>query len=258
MTAPDAIGSDELDGRVALVTGAARGQGRAITERLVAAGAAVIAGDVLDAVHALAEARPGQVQACVLDVCEQRDWADAIGAGLERFGRLDALVNNAGVLRRASLESESSVDFEQTWRVNCLGPFLGIQAATPHLRASGAGAIVNTLSTAATTAWTGHGAYASSKWALRGLTKVAALELAADGIRVNAVVPGPVLTPMVVTEGDPSSKDRLAATPLGRAGEPGDIAELVHFLVSDRSSFVTGGEFVIDGGQTAGVVLPST
>jgi NAD(P)-dependent dehydrogenase (short-subunit alcohol dehydrogenase family) len=141
--------------------------------------------------------------------------------------------------------------------VNCLGAFLGTQVALPHLRASGNGAIVNTLSTAALSGFTGFGAYASSKWALRGLTKVAALELAADRIRVNAVLPGPVLTPMVVGDDDPIGAELLSRTPLGRAGLPADIAELVLFLVSDRASFITGGEFVIDGGQSAGSIRPA-
>ncbi|CAO5188205.1 3-alpha-(or 20-beta)-hydroxysteroid dehydrogenase [Frankia sp. AiPs1] len=250
----------DLTGRVVLVTGAARGQGRAISERVVAAGGQVVAADVLGSVHELTGTGPGllphdAVHTVHLDVTDADSWARAVRAGLDRFGRLDGLVNNAGVLRRESLERETAADFEQVWRVNCLGPFLGLRAVVPHLRAAGAGAIVNTVSTAAATAWTLHGAYASSKWALRGLTKVAALELAPHGIRVNAVLPGPVLTPMVIGDGDPEAEKRLAATPLGRAGLPADIAELVVFLLSDSSAFIVGAEIAIDGGQTAGVVL---
>jgi NAD(P)-dependent dehydrogenase (short-subunit alcohol dehydrogenase family) len=245
----------ELEGRVVLVTGAARGQGRAIVERLAAAGANVIAGDVLDAVDELGAAWPDQVHAGILDITDARSWERLVDAGAERFGRLDALVNNAGILHRTPLELETAEEFERVWRVNCLGAFLGIQAVVPRLRANGRGAIVNTLSTAAMTAWTDHGAYVSSKWALRGLTKVAALEFAGDNIRVNAVVPGPVLTPMVLRDDDPTAARRLAGTPLGRAGLPSDIAELVLFLVSDRSTFMTGAELVIDGGQTAGVIM---
>jgi 3alpha(or 20beta)-hydroxysteroid dehydrogenase len=245
----------ELEGRVVLVTGAARGQGRAIAELMVAAGANVIAGDVLGSVGELAAAQPDRIHSGELDITDAGSWQRLIDAGVDRFGRLDALVNNAGILRRASLEIETAEEFERLWRVNCLGAFLGMQAALPHLRAQGQGAVVNTLSTAAMTAWTDHGAYASSKWALRGLTKVAALELAADNIRVNAIVPGPVLTPMVLRDEDPTAAVRLAGTPLGRAGLPSDIAELALFLVSDRSAFMTGAELVIDGGQTAGVVM---
>ena len=148
-----------------------------------------------------------------LDVRNPASWSSAVERAVEAFGRLDVLVNNAGVLRRASLDDESPDGFEAVWRVNCLGPFNGIRAVVPHLRRSGGGAIVNTLSTAALTAWSNHAAYASSKWALRGLTKVAALELAPDAIRVNAVVPGPIATPMVLGD-DPDAAHRLARTPL--------------------------------------------
>jgi 3alpha(or 20beta)-hydroxysteroid dehydrogenase len=244
-----------LAGRVALVTGAARGQGRAIAHRLARAGASVIAGDVLPEVASLSAELSGRAHAAHLDVTDPSSWRRLVDQGLERFGRLDVLVNNAGVLRRVDLEHETPEGFERIWRVNCLGAFLGIQAARPHLRASGHGAIVNTLSTAALSAWSAHGAYASSKWALRGLTKVAALELAADGIRVNAVVPGPVLTPMVIRDDDPGAAERLSRTPLGRAGLPADVAELVLFLASDAASFMTGAEVVIDGGQTVGTII---
>jgi 3alpha(or 20beta)-hydroxysteroid dehydrogenase len=244
-----------LAGRVALVTGAARGQGHAIAHRLARAGASVIAGDVLPEVASLSTELAGRALAARLDVTDPSSWRRLIDQGLERFGRLDVLVNNAGVLRRVDLEHETPEGFERVWRVNCLGAFLGIQAARPQLRASGHGAIVNTLSTAALSAWSAHGAYASSKWALRGLTKVAALELAADGIRVNAVVPGPVLTPMVIRDDDPGAAERLSRTPLGRAGLPADVAELVLFLASDAASFMTGAEVVIDGGQTVGTII---
>jgi NAD(P)-dependent dehydrogenase (short-subunit alcohol dehydrogenase family) len=250
---PDAAA--RLDGRVVLVTGAARGQGRAIAARAVRAGAKVIAGDVLDKVDDLQRDLPGDVHSGRLDVTDRASWDRIVEAGVARFGRLDGLVNNAGVLHRAPLDLETERDFERVWRVNCLGPFLGIQAVLPHLAANRSGAIVNTLSTAALTAWTRHGSYTASKWGLRGLTKVAALELAAHRIRVNAILPGPVLTPMVVRDDDPTAVERLSATPLGRAGMPADVAELAVFLLSDRSSFMTGAEVVIDGGQTAGVIL---
>ncbi len=246
----------ELAGRVALVTGAARGQGRAITELFVAAGARVIAGDVLAEIKELADELPDAVHAVHLDVTDTASWQRAAAAGTDRFGRLDVLVNNAGVLRRAPLAEETAEGFEQLWRVNCLGAYLGLQTCLPHLRRVPAPSVINTLSTAALAAWEHHAAYASSKWALRGLTKVAALELAADGIRVNAIVPGPVLTPMVLRADDPDAERRLSATPLGRAGRPADIAELALFLAGDRSSYITGAEIVADGGQTAGVARP--
>lgn len=252
--ASDDLSSDRLDGRVALVTGAARGQGAAIARRLATAGCRVIAGDVLPDVQSLCEDLPDAIHACHLDVRETSSWADALSAGVGRFGRLDALVNNAGVLRRVSIEEETPADFEAVWRVNCLGAVLGVQMALPHLRRAGGGSVVNTLSVAAATGFASHAAYVSSKWALRGFSRVAALELAADGIRVNCILPGPVLTPMVLRDDDPDAAQRIPKTPLGRAGRASDIAELVHFLVSDRSSFMTGAEIAIDGGQSAGIV----
>jgi NAD(P)-dependent dehydrogenase (short-subunit alcohol dehydrogenase family) len=245
----------ELAGRTVLITGAARGQGRAIAERLVGAGASVIAGDVLDAVEELADELGDRVHAGHLDVADAASWEQVVAAGVKRFGGIDSLVNNAGILRRVRIADETADELERVWRVNTLGPFLGMQAVLPHLRARGGGTIVNTTSTASLGTHPGFGAYSASKAALRSLTKVAALELAAEGIRVNAVVPGPVLTPMVVDADDPIAAERLAATPLGRAGLPADIAELVLFLVSDRSSFMTGAEVVIDGGQTLGTAL---
>ncbi len=249
--------SGRLEGRVAFITGAARGQGRQIAIRCAAAGARVMAGDVLDEVNSLAEESEESIHAIRLDVADGHSWDAAVRQTVSRHGRLDFLVNNAGVLRRAAIEHETDQDFEQTWRVNCLGPFLGMRAAIPYLRRSPNAAVVNTASTAAITAWTSHAAYASSKWALRGLSRVAALEFAADGVRVNTILPGPVLTPMVLREDDPDAATRLSQTPLGRAGLPADIAELVVFLLSDASSFITGAEIVIDGGQTAGIVLRS-
>ena len=165
---------------------------------------------------------------------------------VDRFGALTTLVNNAGVLHRASLADETPAGFEGSWRVNCLGPFLGIRAALRHLRAADGAAIVNTCSTGAIRPFPNHAAYGSSKWALRGLTQVAAAELAPSGIRVNAVFPGPVATPML----DEATQARLAAH-AGSAGsaQPTEIADAVAFLVSEQASFITGSELVVDGGQ---------
>jgi 3alpha(or 20beta)-hydroxysteroid dehydrogenase len=247
--------SPELGGRVVLVTGAARGQGRSIAERLVSAGASVVAGDVLPAVHELAATYPESVLAVDLDVTRAESWTALLERAIDRFDRLDGLVNNAGVLRKEPLARETAADFERVWAINCLGSFLGMQACLPHLKAAGPGSsIVNTLSTVATHVIAGYASYGSSKWALRGLTKVAALELAAEGVRVNAILPGPILTPMVVTSDDPAAAARLASTPVGRAGTPEEVAELVLFLLSDQSSFITGAEIAIDGGQSAGIL----
>ncbi len=247
----------ELDGKVAMVSGAARGQGRAIARRLAEAGARIIAGDVLTGeLSTLGDELGDAIVADRLDVRDRFSWDALVHRGVSAFGRLDILVNNAGVLRTVPIEDETPEAFEDLWRVNCLGAFHGMQAVVPHLRRAGGGAIVDTLSTAAMTVWTLHGSYVASKWANRGLTKVAALELAPYGIRVNAVVPGPVATPMVLPDDDPVARERLSRTPLGRIGEPEDIAEAVLFLVSDAASFITGAELTIDGGQTLGTVLP--
>ena len=249
----------ELGGKVAIVTGAARGQGRAIAARLAGAGARIVAGDVLvDELASLGHELGDAVVTGMLDVRERPSWEALVSRAVTTFGRVDILVNNAGVLRTVPLDEETPEAFEDVWRVNCLGSFHGIQAVVPHLRNAGGGAIVNTLSTAAMSAWTLHAAYVASKWANRGLTKVAALELAPYGIRVNAIAPGPIATPMVLPDDDPGARERLSRTPLGRIGEPGDIADAVLFLVSEASSFMTGAELVVDGGQTIGTVLPRT
>ncbi len=226
--------------RVALVTGAARGQGAAIVERLRKDGFRVAACDLL--VDDLAEVADGVI-AVPLDVTSQEQWAAAVNLTIDRFGALTTLVNNAGVLHRASLAEETPPGFETSWRVNCLGPFLGIQASLNALRQAEGASIVNTCSTGAVRPFPDHAAYGSSKWALRGLTQITAAELAPSGIRVNAVLPGPVETPML----DESTQTRLAAS--GRLGKPMEIADAVAFLVSEQASFITGSELVVDGGQ---------
>lgn len=234
--------------RVALVTGAARGQGAAIVKRLHKDGFRVAACDVLaDELTTTVESVGGDAAIAIpFDVTSEDQWQAAVAAAIERFGSLTTLVNNAGVLHRASLAEETAAGFEGSWRVNCLGPFLGIRAALPYLREADGAAIVNTCSTGAIRAFPNHAAYGSSKWALRGLTQVAAAELASSGIRVNAVFPGPIDTPML----DEVTQVRLAErAAMGRLGRPMEIADAVAFLVSEHASFITGSELVVDGGQ---------
>jgi len=233
---------------VALVTGAARGQGAAIVQRLRADGFRVAAADVqLDELKATTSAFDDSgVLAVALDVTSPDQWDAAVKSVVDRFGSLTTLVNNAGVLHRASLVDETPEGFERSWRVNCFGPFLGIRAVTDHLRAARGASIVNTCSTGAIRPFPNHAAYGSSKWALRGLTQIAAAELAPSGIRVNAVFPGPIETPML----DDATQARLVARSVfGRLGQPVEVADAVAFLVSDHASFITGSELVVDGGQ---------
>lgn len=229
------------------MTGAARGQGAAIVRRLVADGYRVTAADLLiDELTSSTAEFGDQVLAVALDVTSAELWQAAVGATVERFGGLNALVNNAGVLHRASIDEETPAGFEGSWRVNCLGPFLGLQAALGPLRQAQGAAVVNTCSTGAVRPFPNHAAYGSSKWALRGLTQLAAAELGRDGIRVNAVFPGPVETPML----DETTQARLVdRATLGRLGKPTEIADAVAFLLSDQATFITGSELLVDGGQ---------
>jgi 3alpha(or 20beta)-hydroxysteroid dehydrogenase len=235
--------------RVALVTGAARGQGLAIVHRLRKDGLAVVAGDVLVAdLRAAVDAMgDDEVLPVALDVSDEESWADAIAATQDRFGGLNVLVNNAGVLHRAFLADETAEEFERLWRVNTLGVFLGIRSALPLLKVADRPAIVNTLSTSAIRAFDKHTSYNSSKWGARGVSQTAAVELAEFGIRVNAVLPGPIATPMH----DAATIERLSSAPLlGRAGTAEDIADIVAVLASPEHSFLTGAEVVVDGGHS--------
>lgn len=233
---------------VALVTGAAGGQGWAIAKKLRAAGYSVAACDRrADAIaEMVAELGDGQVIAIDLDVTSEQQWLAAVETTAARLGPLTVLVNNAGVLHRATLSEESVEDFENAWRVNCLGAFLGMRATLKQLRQAEHGAIVNICSTGAIRPFPAHTAYGSSKWALRGMIQTAAAELAPSGIRVNAVFPGPIATSML----DDATQARLTATAtFGRLGQPTEIADAVAFLVSEQVSFITGAELVVDGGQ---------
>jgi NAD(P)-dependent dehydrogenase (short-subunit alcohol dehydrogenase family) len=222
--------------------------GWAIVQRLRSDGLSVAVGDVLtdELARVTGELGDPEVLPLELDVTDEQSWVAAIDAVQARFGGLDVLVNNAGVLARAPLVKETAAEFERLWRVNCLGMFLGIRAATALLAEGDHPAVVNTLSTSAVHPFDGHGAYNSSKWAARGLSLTAARELAEVGVRVNAVLPGAVATPMH----SEATIERLSHAPLlGRVGEPEDIASVVSLLASPESSFMTGAEIVVDGGH---------
>ncbi|WP_406860363.1 glucose 1-dehydrogenase [Streptomyces sp. HUAS MG47] len=238
-----------LDGKVVIVTGAARGQGAAEAALLTAAGARVVLTDVREEEGRAVAAELGGAAVFVRhDVTSAEDWTRVASTATETYGRLDALVNNAALWRTAPVQEETEESFALLLRVNLLGPFLGMRAVVPALREAGGGSIVNVSSTAGLIGIPGHAAYGSSKFGLRGLTRSSALDLAAYGIRVNSVHPGAIDTPMTAAV---AGRD-WSHVPLGRMGHPQEVGELIAFLVSDASSYVTGTEFTVDGGLTTG------
>jgi 3alpha(or 20beta)-hydroxysteroid dehydrogenase len=249
------VSTHRLDGKIALITGAARGQGAAAARRFVAEGAEVVIADVLDDEgKQLADELGATYQH--LDVSEEDDWAAAVADA-----RFTVLVNNAGVLHFAMLVDTTLADYERVIRINQIGTFLGMRAVVPGMIAAGGGSIVNTSSIEGLAAAPTLIAYTASKFAIRGMTKVAALELGDKGIRVNSVHPGMIDTQMLPTAlgGIQVDLDRIGRKlPLRRVGQADEIANLILFLASDESSYCTGAEFVADGGATAGHALSVT
>ncbi len=247
-----------LDDKVALVSGGARGQGAAEARALVAEGARVAIGDVLDDEgRALADELGDAATFVHLDVTDEQSWIQAVEHTVATHGSLGVLVNNAGIMRIGTIESQSLEDYQAVISVNQLGCLLGMRAAIPAMRANGGGSIINTSSITGFMGLVGMSAYAASKWAVRGMTKCAALELGHDGIRVNSVHPGTIDTAMISSpEFDEVDKDAyFASQPIPRIGQPEEVAAMVVFLASDDSSYCTGSEFVVDGGVLAGDVI---
>jgi 3alpha(or 20beta)-hydroxysteroid dehydrogenase len=256
----------KLDGRVVLITGAARGQGEREARLFVEEGAAVVVADVLDD-QGEALAKEIGARYVHLDVSQEADWHEAVRAAKHAYGRIDGLVNNAGILRFNELVDTPLDEFQQIVQVNQVGVFLGIKTVAPEIEAAGGGTIVNTASYAGLTGMAWVGAYSATKHAIVGLTRVAALELAAKKIRVNAVCPGAIDTAMsnpAQLDPDADPADSAAASealdelyrklvPLGRIGRPEEVARLALFLTGEDSSYITGQPFVIDGGWLAGV-----
>lgn len=246
-----------LDGKVAIITGAARGQGAAEARRFAAEGARVVLGDVLDADGEAVAAEIGDAARYVhLDVSSEADWSTAVAAA-EAMGPLTVLVNNAGILRFTSIADTTLDEYLQVISVNQVGTFLGMRAAIEPMTRAGGGSIVNISSIDGIGSKNGLVSYSSSKGAVRAMTKTAALELGHLGIRVNSVHPGGVFTPMT---GDTPVEWLDAAhahLPLRRVGRVEEIATMVVFLASDEASYCTGGEFVVDGGWLAGDILPA-
>ena len=247
-----------LDGKVALISGGARGQGAAEARLFTQEGAKVVFGDVLDEQGKMVEAEilelGGEATYVHLDVTQEAGWVSAVEAAVSRYGKLDVLVNNAGITIRKSIEETTEEDWDRIMAINAKGVFLGTKHAIPAMRSSGGGSIINISSTAGLVGSSTTGAsYTATKGAVRLLTKSTAIQYAKEGIRCNSVHPGLLETPM--TEGilaDPETRDmRTRRIPLGRIGTAEDIAYGVLYLASDESSFVTGSELVIDGGATA-------
>jgi 3alpha(or 20beta)-hydroxysteroid dehydrogenase len=246
-----------LDGKVALITGAARGQGAAEARLFVAEGARVVIGDVLDDQAKELGAELGSAAVAVrLDVTREADWRAAVDLARRSFGGLQVLVCNAGISPPPSPITETSLgQYRRVIDVNQVGTFLGLHTAAPALIDSGGGSIVTVASVGGVQGVAGLAPYTSSKFAVRGLTRVAALELAPHGVRVNAIVPGPIDTAMMQPGfwGALDLRPLMAkASPMGRVGQPEEVAELVCWLASDASSYCTGADFVIDGGILAG------
>ena len=245
-----------LDGKVALITGGARGMGKSHVRHFVAEGARVVFGDVLDDQGAYVAAKLGE-QSCRYvhhDVTSETDWGAAVAVALEAFGTLDVLVNNAGILTFAPIADMTLAAFRHVLEVNAVGCWLGMKAVIGPMTKAGGGSIVNISSIEGFTGAAGLSAYSASKFAVRGMTKAAAQELGPLGIRVNSVHPGGVLTRMVLEQAN-SGRDGdqfLGSLPLARFAEPAEISRLVAYLASDESSYSTGSEFVADGGLLSG------
>lgn len=249
--------SDRLAGSVAMITGAAGGQGAAEARLLVAQGAKVVLGDIDDAAGLRLAGELGRAAVYAhLDVCSEHDWRAALATGIDVFGRVTALVNNAGISLPPKSIIKTPVDeYRQVIEVNQIGAYTGIHVVAPAIVAAGGGSIVNVSSVNGFVGAWGIAAYASSKFALRGLTRVASIELARKGVRVNSIHPGPIDTPMLrggLPEGSDPVEAMSRVIAAGRVGTVEEVASMVAFLISDDSSYCYGSEIVLDGGYLAG------
>ncbi len=248
-----------LDGKVALITGGARGMGKSHARSFVAEGARVVIGDLLDDKGEALAAELGEKNCRYVhhDVTSEQEWSVAVTAATDAFGKLDVLVNNAGILRRASIAKMTLAEFRQVIDVNLVGEWLGIKSVIEPMTAAGGGSIVNVSSVEGFTGAAGLSAYSASKFGVRGITRSAAQELGRRGIRVNSIHPGGVITTMTMTAFETftdvdDGAGFMARMPIPRFAKSAEISPLVVFLASDESSYCTGSEFVVDGGMLSG------
>lgn len=251
---------NRLEKKVALVTGGARGLGAAAVRMMVKEGARVVFGDVLDAEGEALQEELGDSAVFVhMDVTEQSDWNAAIERA-EKFGPLNVLVNNAAVVHMAALTETTDEDYMRVFKINQFGTFIGIRSVIEPMKRAGSGSIINVSSIDGLHSAAGLSAYSSTKWAVRGLTKNAAIELGQYGIRVNSVHPGGMYTAMGGSEFasvEDLNESTYSRFPIPRVGMPEEVAQLILFLATDEASYSTGSEFVADGGWFTGMRNPS-
>lgn len=248
-----------LQDKVVIITGAARGMGLATAQRAAAAGAKVVLTDVLEDEGSAAAADIGSAARFLRhDTTDEGGWREVLEYTISEFSTLTGLVNNAGVASGTPIEKETLEGFDRVLRINLVGVFLGMREVIPAIRAAGGGSIVNISSTTGLHGIGNTGAYGASKWGVRGLTKIGAIELGASNIRVNSVHPGIVVTPMTAGYGITPRSGGFPRAALGRPAQPEEVADVTCFLLSDKASYMTGAELAVDGGWTAGeqVELP--
>ncbi|MBJ22149.1 MAG: glucose 1-dehydrogenase [bacterium] len=247
-----------LDGKVAIITGGARGQGEAEARLFAAEGARVVVADVLEELGRAVASSIGEAARFErLDVSSEEDWTRVVGVAVDHFGSLTTLVNNAGIVAFSAFEETSLEEYMRVINVNQVGTFLGMRSSIAALSEAGGGSIVNVASVEGIRGSNGLVSYGSSKWAIRGLSKIGSVEFARRGIRVNTLLPGSVATPMSALPPDTEvdSQAIVADRPIQRAGTPEELAQAALFLAADESSYISGAELVVDGAWTAGSLI---
>jgi NAD(P)-dependent dehydrogenase (short-subunit alcohol dehydrogenase family) len=237
---------NRLDGKVAIVTGCSRGIGKAVAELFAEEGATVVATS--------RSMEPGQwdgIDCRPLDVASEREWIDTVAAVVDKYGHVDVLVNNAGIIAYETLHELTTDEWNAVVATNQTGVWIGMREVIPHMIAQGGGSIVNVSSIWGSVAVSGAHAYHATKGAVRNMSKSAAITYATDSIRVNSVHPGFIWTPLTEAQAPEINEYVVGQTPMGRPGQPREVANAILFLASDESSFVTGSELVVDGGYLA-------